>query len=214
MTQPGNSNYGAATPVVETTTVAAAIAPTVSLTGEPATAPLQSTFPVTASSNETGLEASIPVITTTTPTVCSVSGGTTNGTSVTANVTMLKGTGTCTMKATWAANYVYAAATVSVHTTAQKLAPVVTFTAPATATHGNAFTVDATLNESGAYVSVPAITSTTATVCTVGAVTPDGSGGYQATVTTIKAGACKTKAAWATNTNYLAATVTDSTTVQ
>jgi hypothetical protein len=213
--QPGNSNYAAAPPVVESTTVAAATTPAVNLTGEPTTALYGSAFPVTASSNETGPEASIPVITTTTPTVCSVSGSTTSGTSVTATVTMLKGTGTCTVKATWAANYVYAAATASVKTTAAKPTPIVSFTgAPATITHGNTFTVDATSNESGAYVSVPTITTSTGTVCTVGTVTPDVSGGYQATVTTIKAGTCKTKAAWATNTDYLAASASQSTTVQ
>jgi hypothetical protein len=73
--------------------------------------------------------------------------------------------------------------------------------------------VDATSNEAGAFVRTPTITTTT-TVCTVGSVTPDGSGGYQATVTTIKAGTCKTKAAWASNTNYLAASAPQSTTVK
>jgi len=121
----------------------------------------------------------------------------------------------CTMKATWAANYVYAAATASAKTAAEKLTPTVSFTgAPGTITHGNTFTVTATSNESGASVSTPTITTSTATVCTVGGVTSNGSGGYQATVTTIKAGTCTTKASWAANTNYLAASSSQSTTVQ
>ena len=141
----GNANYTAASQVTETTTVVAAAKPTASLTGAPAKALYGSEFTVMAASNEIGSEASIPVITTTTPAACSVSGSASEGTSVTATVTMLTGVGTCSLKATWAANYVYAAATATAHTTAQKITPTVSFTgAPTSASNGTSFTVTAT----------------------------------------------------------------------
>ena len=90
---------------------------------------------------------------------------------------MLIGTGTCDLKAAWAANYVYKAATAKEHTAGAKITPTVSFTgAPTSAANGSSFTVTATSNESGSIVSIPTITSTTATVCTVGAVTSNGSG--------------------------------------
>jgi Bacterial Ig-like domain (group 3) len=216
MTQAGNGNYAAATPVVETTTVAAPTAPVVSLLGAPPTAVYGSAFTVTASSNETGPEASIPVITTTAPTICSVSGSTTSGTSVSATVTMLKGAGSCALKATWAANYVYSAATATAHSTATKITPTVSFTgAPTSASNGSNFTVTATSNESGTYAVAPTITTTTGTVCSVGALTSNGPGSYQATVTMVKAsGTCTTKAAWATSSGYAAASVLQHTTAK
>ena len=214
MNAPSSANYTSAPQVVETTTVKAAVKPVTSFTGMPTTAAYGSTFTVTASSNETGSYVSIPVITTTTPAVCSLSGITTSGSSVSATVTMLSGTLQCTLNAKWAANYVYAAATVTKHTTASKVTPAVTFTgAPATAANGSNFTVTAASNESGTLVSIPTITLTTTTVCSVGAVTSNGSGGYQATVTMKKAtGTCTTKAAWAVNNDYAGATATQLTT--
>jgi hypothetical protein len=213
MTQAGNSNYSAAPTVTEKTTITTPVAPSVSLTGEPATATAGETFTVTASSNETGA-VSIPVISTTTPTICSVGAGTTSGSSVSAPVTMLIGTGTCDLEASWAANYVYSAATAKEHTTGAKITPTVTFTgAPASAANGSNFAVTATSNESESIVSVPTITATPATVCTVGTVTSNGPGSYQATVTIIKAtGTCSTKAAWALNSDYAAASATQKTT--
>ncbi|MGB8011994.1 MAG: Ig-like domain-containing protein [Terriglobales bacterium] len=206
MTQAGNSDYNAATPIGESVAVVAPVAPSVSFTGAPASAAYGATFTATASSNETGIEASVPVITTTS-TDCTITGTATTGTSVTATVAMTSGNGTCTLKATWAANDVYSAAAASQHTAAKKSAPVGSFTgAPADASNGTNFTVTATSNESGIYISVPSITTTTSLVCSVGAVTSNGSGGYQATVTMIKAtGTCTTKAAWALNPNYAAA---------
>ncbi|MFZ0480225.1 MAG: hypothetical protein WAL71_13870, partial [Terriglobales bacterium] len=210
---PSSANYTAAPQVVETTMGAAQVAPSVSLTGEPATANAGATFTVTASSNETGA-VSIPVITTTTATICSVGANTMSGSSASATVTMLTGTGTCDLEATFAANYVYKAATVKEHTAGAKIVPTVTFTgAPATEAKGNSFTVMATSNESGNTVSVPTIAATPATVCTVGAVTSNGLGSYQASVTVVKAtGTCTTKASWAANADYAAASKTLTTT--
>ncbi len=215
MYAPSSANYTSAPAVTETTTVAAPVRPTVSLTGAPATAVYGATFPVTASSNETEAAASIPVISSTTPSVCSVSGSVTSGTSVTATVTMLTGTGMCDLKAAWAANYAYTAATATAHATATKLTPVISFTgAPASASNGTSFTVTATSNESGS-VSVPTITAMPAAVCSVGTVTSSGPGSYQASVTMLKAtGMCTTKAAWATNSIYAPASATQETTAQ
>ncbi|MFZ1918222.1 MAG: Ig-like domain repeat protein, partial [Terriglobales bacterium] len=213
MNAPSSANYYAAPQVLETTTVAKAVVPTVSLTGGPTKAPYESTFTVTATSNETGPEASVPAITTLTPTVCSVSGYTPSGTSASATVTMLTGAGTCTVEATWAANYVYAAALKKEPTTAQKVTPTVTFTgAPATEANGSNFTVTATSDESGSGAVAPTIT-TPGTVCTVGAVTSIGSGSYQATVTMVKAtGTCTLNAKWATSSDYMAASAAQHTT--
>src|SRR5208283_4245144 len=120
ISQPGNSNYTAATPIVEHTTVAAAVKPTVSLTGAPAKAANGTLFTVTAASTETGAEASVPVITTTTSSVCTVSNSVANGTTVTATVTIVANSGACDLVATWAANDVYTAATAKKKTTAEK----------------------------------------------------------------------------------------------
>jgi hypothetical protein len=76
---------------------------TVTFTGAPASAPDLSTFTVTATSNS-GETATI-----TATGSCSVSGDT---------VTMTKGTGTCSLKASWPANSEYLAATATQKTTA------------------------------------------------------------------------------------------------
>jgi len=133
MTQAGNSNYAAATPAVEHTTVAAAIAPTVSLTA-PATAVYGSTYTVVATTNA----STTPTITAAPATVCTISGTT---------VTMVNGTGTCTVTAKWAADDVYKAATATAKTTAQKAATVITWPTPAPITYGtplNSTQLDAT----------------------------------------------------------------------
>ena len=211
---PSSVNYYAAPPVTETTTIAATVAPTVSFTGAQASEPYGTTFTVTASSNETGNQTSTPVISSSTATICSVSDQTPNGTTTTAMVTMLSGTGTCTLKAAWAANNAYKAATAMQKATAAKITPTVSLTgAPASAAKSSTFTVTATSNESGPYAKVPTITVSPTNVCSVGAVTSDGSGGYQATVTMKAAtGTCTTKAAWGASDGYDAASTTETTT--
>ncbi|MGA9529700.1 MAG: Ig-like domain-containing protein, partial [Terriglobales bacterium] len=189
MNAPSSVNYTSAPQVVETTHGAAAIAPTVSFTGAPSSSPYQSSFTVTATTNA----STTAVITATPSTVCTISGNT---------VTMVNGTGTCTMKASWAADNVYKAATATQTTHAAKIAPTVTFTgAPSSAVYLSTFPV-ATSTNSGV---TPAITSTTATVCSVSSGT-----------VTMKAGTgtCTVKAAWAANDYYLAATAEQSTTAE
>ena len=189
ITQAGNSNYTAAPPVPETTTIAAAIAPAVTFTGAPTSSPYQSTFTVSATTNA----STTAVITATPATVCTISGNT---------VTMISGTGTCMMKASWAADDVYKAATATQTTKAAKIAPTVTFTgAPSTAAYQSTFTVAATTNAS----TTAAITATPASVCTISSGTVTMASGT---------GTCTTTAKWAADANYQAATLTQTTTAQ
>jgi uncharacterized protein (DUF1800 family)/sugar lactone lactonase YvrE len=184
--QAGNTNYLAAGKVTESTTATGGTAPTVTFTGAPATGPYQSSFTVVATSNS-GVTPTITV-----SGVCSLSGTT---------VTITSGTGTCTMTANWAANSNYLAATATQTTTAAKIAPTVTFTgAPATASYESTFTVVATSNSGlnptyGGTTGVCSISGTTVTM-------------------TGSSGTCTTTAKWATNANYLAASLTQTTTVQ
>ena len=68
-----------------------------------------------------------PDLTVAPATVCTISGAT---------VTMIKGTGTCTVTAEWAADDVLKAATGTGNTTAEKVASVVTWATPAPITYG------------------------------------------------------------------------------
>ena len=212
MNQAGNANYYAAPTITESTTATGAVAPSVTFTGAPTSELYNSSFTVTATSNETGNETSTPVLTATPATVCSLS-NVVSGPTTTATVTMVIGTGTCTLKAAWAANNAYKAASVTKTIAATKITPTVSFTgAPGTAAKSSTFTVTATSDETGTYAKVPTISGTTG-VCTVGTVTSNGSGGYQATVTMKAAtGTCTTKASWATSNGYAAETLTQTTT--
>jgi hypothetical protein len=183
--QSGNGNYLAAPTATETTNTSGKISQTVTFTGAPASAPYQSSFAVAASSNS-GIT---PTITATGP--CSISGNT---------VTMTGGNGTCMMTATWPTNSIYVAATATQTTTAAKIAPTVSFTgAPATAQYQTTFPVVVTANSG--------ITPT---------ITAAGSCSISSGIVTIKtsSGTCTLKAAWAVSNNYLAASLTQTTTAQ
>jgi sugar lactone lactonase YvrE len=146
MNAAGNSDYSAAPQVVESTSVAKAITPTVSFTGAPASATYGTSFTVMASSNSTS-----------TPTFTATGSCTINTTTLL--VTMTSGTGTCTMTATWAPNDVYAGATATQKTTAEKAASVITWPNPAPITYGtplSATQLDATANAAGTFVYTPA----------------------------------------------------------
>ncbi len=145
MNQAGNGNSTAAPTVTETTTVAAAIVPTVSVT-VPSTANYQTTYTVFATTNA----STTPTITASPATVCTISGTT---------VTMVNGTGTCTVTAKWAADDVYGAATAKAATTAEKVASVVTWATPVPITYGTALSatqLNATASEAGKFVYTPA----------------------------------------------------------
>ena len=100
--QAGNADYSPAPQVTQSTT-ATQIAPTVSFTGAPASAPYGSTFNVTATTN-----ASTTAVITASG-ACSITGNT---------VTMTSGTGTCSLTASWAADANYTAASLSQSTAA------------------------------------------------------------------------------------------------
>jgi phospholipase C len=125
------------------------IAPTVTFTGAPATAPYQSAFVVTATTNAS-TKAVISAVGS-----CSISGAT---------VTMTLGTGTCTVTANWAADIQYLAASASQSTTAQKLPSTITWATPAAINYGtplNSTELNATASSgamalTGSFVYKPA----------------------------------------------------------
>jgi len=153
--QAGNSNYAAAPHVIETVTAVKTvtkIAPTVTFNGAPASAAYLSTFTVAATQNS----GVIPTITASPSTVCTISGNA---------VTMVKGTGTCTVKASWATNDYYLAATQTQSTTAQKLASSVNWTTPVAIAYGTALSgvLDATGSVPGKYAYKNGTATVTAT---------------------------------------------------
>jgi sugar lactone lactonase YvrE len=116
--QAGNNNYAAAPQITETVTAVkkvTKVAPTVTFTGALTSAAYLSTFTVATTQNS-GIT---PVITSMTGAVCTVSDGT---------VTMKKGLGTCTVKASWATNDYYLAASLEQSTTATLLGTTTTIT--------------------------------------------------------------------------------------
>lgn len=205
-------NYQSAT-LIEKAAVVKSTKPTVSFTSSAPPAVYQSTFTVTATTNASTI-ANITVVPPDKGSApCELSGSTVNGTTVTATVTMISGKGECELKAQWAEDTTYSAATARVWVTAQKQVPEVSFTgAPASADYGTSFTVTATSNETGNETSVPAIRA--AGSCTVGAVSSNGPGSYQSIVTMKTKGTavCTTTARWAANRNYAAASAPSQTT--
>ena len=137
--QAGDSNYNAAPQVTEFTTATKAV-PTVTFTGAPLTAPYQSSFTVTATTN-----ASTTAVITVSGGVCSIAGTT---------VTMTKGTGICTMTAQWAADSNYVAASATQTTTAVKLTPTLTWATPAPITYGTLLS-GIQLDATATYNNVP-----------------------------------------------------------
>jgi uncharacterized repeat protein (TIGR03803 family) len=140
--QAGNSDYLAAK--VTKTTRAARIAPTVSFTGAPSSAPYQSTFTVDTTSNA-GITPTI-----TTSGACSINGTT---------VTMTSGTGTCTMTARWALNSDYLAASATQATTAEKVTSTISWPTPNPIPYGTALSaaqLNATASVAGKFTYTPA----------------------------------------------------------
>jgi hypothetical protein len=134
--QAGNVNYSPA-PQLTGTTKATKATPTATFTEAPTTAPYNSTFTVSSTTNS-GV----------TPTFsasgsCSISGTT---------VTMTKGTGNCTTTAKWAANTDYNAITLTQTTTAQKLVSVLNWLTPSPINYGTKLSstqLDATASYNG-----------------------------------------------------------------
>jgi hypothetical protein len=149
--QPGNSNYLAASPVSQSTNTIRAN-PTVTFTGAPATAPYQGTFTLIATTNSTA----VAVITTNNPSTCSLSGSTSPAT-----VTVLKDAGMCKFTASWQADANYNAAAATQTTTATKApsSPTITWTTPAAISYGTALSsiqLNASSTLAGSFTYMPA----------------------------------------------------------
>ncbi len=102
---PAAGNYSAAVPLTQSTT-ATKIAPKITFTGAPVSSGYGSSFNVTATTNA----STLPQITASGSTgVCTVGVVSGSPTSASAGVTMISGTGTCKVVATWAADANYSA---------------------------------------------------------------------------------------------------------
>src|SRR5207253_2138134 len=183
VTWAADNNYNGAT--LSQTTTATKIDPTVTFTGAPTTAAYLSTFTVASSTNS----SASPVYASSG--VCS---------NLLAVYTLTSGTGTCTSTVTWAADDNYTGATRTQTTTAQKIAPTVTFTgAPASAAYLGSFTVASTTNSSATPLYTSAgVCSNLTTVYTM----------------TSGTGSCTSTVTWAADANYTGATRTQTTTAQ
>jgi FtsP/CotA-like multicopper oxidase with cupredoxin domain len=177
--------------------------PTVTFTGAPGSAPFGASFNVTASTNS----SSVPVITGTAG-ICSVVSSSGSAASTVATINMLSGTGTCILTASWAADATYSAALRTQTTSAALAVPTETFTgAPASAPFPGSFTVTATSNAGVA----PSILGNA--TCSVGSVT--GTSPATALITMSSGtGVCNLQANWPATTNYVAASLTQSTSTQ
>ncbi len=186
-TLPGGTDY-ASVQVFQKTT-ASKIAPSVTFTGAPPSAPYQGTFTVTSTTTSS-----------TSPTY-TASGSCTNvGTLYTAT----KGTGTCTSKVSWVTDANYLKASLTQTTTGTPIGQTVSFTtsAPSTASYQSTFPVAAS-SDSGLTV---ALSVAAGSVCSLGTRTTV-SGVTSATVT-MKGGTgtCYINANQAGNNNYIGAT--------
>jgi len=190
-----DANYSAAGPLTQSTS-ASSVAPTVTFTGAPASSAYKGTFTVTATTN-----ASVMPTISGTAGICSVGAVTGSSSSAQAVVTMLSGTGSCTVSAAWAASGNYSAAGPLTQTTnASMIAPTVTFTgAPASAGYSTSFNVTATTNAS----TMPQITGT-ANVCSVGTVSGSPASATAAVTMLGNSGTCTLTATWAADANYTA----------
>lgn len=153
--QAGNSNYAAAPHVIETVTAVKTvtkIAPTVTFTGAPSSAYYNSGFTVATTQNS-GVN---PTLTATPSTKCTISGN---------SVTMVSGTGTCTLKAVWATNDYYRAVTLTQLTTAEKLSSSVNWASPSAIAYGTTLSgvLDATGSVPGRFAYKNGATTVTAT---------------------------------------------------
>jgi trimeric autotransporter adhesin len=141
------NGFSAAGPFTQTTT-ATKTAPTVTFTGAPASAVYNTGFSVSATTNA----STVPVITGTTN-VCTVGAVTGTPASAGAAVTMISGTGICTVTATWTSDANYLAPTAKTQsTTAVKAASTVSITSntPNPSTLSQAVSISFTAGGTGA----------------------------------------------------------------
>ena len=157
--QAGNSIYAAAPTVNETVSAVATvvkIAPTVTFTGAPSSAQYLSTFTGLVTTENSGVT---PTITTTTAGACSISGGV---------VTMKTGNQPCTLKASWATNTYYLAATAFQTVNATPRASATTITGAAAGTNLLKVKVSFTVDDTTSSAALTGSTVVTVTDSTSG----------------------------------------------
>jgi FG-GAP-like repeat len=130
-------------------TSAQKLMPTVAFTGAPTDAPYLSTFTVATTQNS-GIT---PTITSTTGSVCSISSGI---------VTMKMGTGTCTVKASWATNKFYLTASLEQNTTGTQIGTTTTITSTVPQTNPLKVEVHFTVSNGTSTVVTGSVTVTAA----------------------------------------------------
>ncbi len=169
----------------------------------PASASYSSTFNVAAQSSS-GLTVALSVDASSVG-VCSLGTPSVAGGVTSATVTMLSGTGTCTIFALQLGNASYSAALQQTSATAQEIGQTITFTqaAPASASYYSAFTVAAE-SSSGLTVAL-SVDASSVGVCSLG--TPSVAGGVTSAVVAMQSatGVCTLDANQAGNGNYTAA---------
>ena len=152
--QTGNSNYAAATQVTETVVAKAGppvrIAPTVTFTGAPTSAPYLSSFSGLMTTQNNGVT---PTFSVTTASACSISGST---------VTMKTGNLSCTVKASWAETTYYSAATLTQTVSATPLSTTTTITGTAPKTNPLKVTVSFAVNDGSPLTGSTLVTVTSA----------------------------------------------------
>ncbi len=175
--QPGNSQYAAATPVTQSFTVNAG--PQTITFGTIPAQTVGATLTLTASAS-----SNLPVSYAASPSsVCSVTGSTAT----------FAAAGTCTIVASQGGNGSYAAATPVTQNVAVLQAQTITFGAIAAQTAGTSLTLTATVTSN---LPITYTTTSAASVCTLSS----------GTVTFVGAGTCSITAAQAGNSTYAAAT--------
>ncbi|MFB3915355.1 MAG: chitobiase/beta-hexosaminidase C-terminal domain-containing protein [Terriglobales bacterium] len=200
--QTGDSNYNAATQVVESTSAAKADQAALSVTGMPGTAQAYGTTFTVSTSGGSGLGA----VTFASSGACSVNIDS-------GLVTMTSGSGTCSVTATKAADADYTSTTSAAATVAasKAIVTVVLNSSPNPSNVGQAVTITArvTVNSPGAGTPMGTITFSDYTIhgsTTLGAGTLDGSGNATLTTSALLAGGRWIVASYSGDSNFQSAT--------
>lgn len=193
-TQSGNSTYAAATPLVRSIAVSAngLLAQFITFTA-PANGSVGGSDALTPTTTASGLVVLLSV-STSTATVCSLSGTAPNYT-----VNYLT-TGTCRITASQPGNTTYAPATPVTRTiTVGKRSQTITFTPPSTGAVGGSAAVSASTTATGLVVTLT-VDAPSSTVCSLTGTAPNYTVAYAAS------GSCSITASQAGDANYAAAT--------
>jgi hypothetical protein len=195
--QAGNSTYAAAPTVNETVSAVAVVvkvAPTVTFTGAPSSAQYLSTFTGLVTTENSGVT---PTITTTTAAACSISGGV---------VTMKTGNEPCTLKASWATNTYYLAATAFQTINATPRASATTITGAAAGTNLLKVKVSFTVDDTTSSAALTGSTVVTVTDSTSGKTCSGTLTAGSCTITFTGLESASFTASWPGNNNYTGST--------